>query len=51
MLGTTKLSDEAAKELAKAQGKISLANLAEISDAGVTALRANPKILLPKSIK
>ncbi len=50
-LGATKLSDEAAKELAQANGKLSLVNLAEISDAGSAALRANPKILLPKSIK
>ena len=50
-LGATKLSDEAAKELAQAKGKISLANLTEISDASSAALRANPKILLPKSIK
>ena len=51
ILGTTKLSDEAAKELAQAKGKISLANLTEISDASLAALRANPKIQLPKSIK
>jgi hypothetical protein len=50
-LGATKLSDEATKELAQAKGKISLANLTEISDASLAALRANPKILLPKSIK
>lgn len=49
ILGATKLSDEAAKELAKAQGKISLPNLAEISEASLTALRANPKIHLPKN--
>jgi len=51
ILGTRKLSDDAAKELAQAQGKLSLPNLAEISDSSVTALRTNPKIQLPKSIK
>jgi hypothetical protein len=49
-LGTARLSDEAATALAKAKAKVTLPNLADVSAAGLAALRENPMIELPKAI-
>ena len=49
-LGTMRLSDEVAVALATARAKVALPNLAEVSAAGLAALRGNPMIELPKSI-
>ena len=45
------LSDDAAAALAKATGSIALGSLATVSSAGLAALRANPKISLPATLK
>ena len=42
--------DEAATALAKAKAKVTLPNLADVSAAGLAALRGNPMIELPKAI-
>ena len=49
--GIKELSADAAAALAKATGSIALGNLSTVSPAGLAALRANPKISLPATLK
>ena len=49
--GIKELSDDAAAALVKATGSIALGNLATVSPTGLAALKANPKISLPATLK
>jgi hypothetical protein len=49
--GLKELFDDAAAALAKATGSIALGNLATVSPTGRAALKANPKISLPATLK
>jgi hypothetical protein len=48
-LGTSQLSDDAAAALATAEARLVLPKLAEVPAAGLAALRANPRVELPKA--
>ena len=49
--GIKELSDDAAAALMKATGSLALGNLATVSPTGRAALKANPKISLPATLK
>ena len=49
--GIKELSDDEAAALAKATGSIALGNLATVSPTSLAALKANPKISLPATLK
>ena len=49
--GIKELSDDEAAALAKATGSIALGDLATVWPTGLAALKANPKISLPATLK